>query len=277
MAVRFPGTSGNFFSRNADLPAMAALTVSWWVRLTTSVTNRNNPFTIYADASNYVYFQTRGDNGTFFQIQFAGNGSNVLNIVDVGVGNWYFMALVINGASIVTYYASVTDLALSNVSTSASSATWWTPAHMRLSQRPDTFGRIDGRLASVKIWTAALTETELNADRWSYRPARTENLHLWTPIYDLAAARIEDYSGAGRDWTSNGASITDEDGPPIAFGSPYWFVHDLAAVIPPAPADPNGVVVLNDLAVAFARSDTLKTASTTIRDDIRVAKVLSWD
>jgi hypothetical protein len=245
MAIRFPGTSGNFFSRASDLPAVSPFTASWWVKLAASVVNRNNPFTIYADSSNYIYFQTRGDNGSLFQIQFAGNGSNVLDVVDVGVGNWYFMALTVSGTAINVYYAAESAASLSVVSTSASSASWWTPAHMRLSQRPDTFGRINGTLASVKIWSAALTQDQLEIERLLYRPVYTDNLHMWTPIVDLGADRIKDYGGSARDWTSNGASLVDEDGPPLMWGSSSLLLGRAVEAPPPV------VVPLQGFAAAY--------------------------
>lgn len=238
MAVRFPGTSGNFYARSSDLPAIAALTASWYVKLAASVTDRNNPFTIYENTTNFIDYQTRSDNGTLFQFRYGGNGSNVLNVVDVGVGNWYFMALVVSGATLNNYYAAADAASLSVVNTTASSASWWTPAHMRLSQRPDTFGRINGTIANVKIWTAALSQAELEIERLLWRPARLDGLHLWTPVVDLGANRVTDYSGAGRSWSPTGASIIDEDGPPLMWGALSW----LPPAPPAAPPAPDEII-----------------------------------
>lgn len=259
MAVRFPGTSGNFFSRTSEIPSLDGFTACWWMKYATSVTNRNNPFTIYADASNCIYYQTSGASGTQLQYNLVGNGSNVLALTDLGVGNWYFIALSISGATVNNYYGALGSAELTLVQSFANSAIWFTPTNMRLSQRPDTFGRIDGTLANVKIWQASLTKAELEAERRVIRPRRLESLHAWYPIVDSGAtARVRDFSGNRRDWLSNGSAITDEAMPPLTYDARRdWFFNP---VVESAITVLYGAVTaLDRLFGSIAVSDTLRS------------------
>lgn len=74
---------------------------------------------------------------------------------------------------------------------------------------------VDGLMAFVRIWSAALTEAEVQQERWSYRPVRTANLVLSTPYDDGTSAK--DYSGNGNHGSVTGA--TQESGPPVSFGA----------------------------------------------------------
>jgi hypothetical protein len=257
MAVRFPGTAGNFFARSSDLPALANFTVCWWMKYASSVTNRNNPFTIHIDGSSAIYYQTSGASGTQLQYNLVGNGSNVLTLVDIGIGNWYFFALAISGQQVDNYYAALGADTLTLAQSFASSSTWWTPTNMRLSQRPDTFGRIDGTLANVKIWQASLSKAELEAERRALRPHRRANLYAWYPMVDPGAnARTRDMSGLSRDWTQTG-TVTDEAGPPLAYGSELtiWRAIPVATlVVPPVPAFRTTTIGADDRDTAISES-----------------------
>jgi len=74
---------------------------------------------------------------------------------------------------------------------------------------------LDGWLAHLKIWTAALTAAEVAQEMNSYRPVRTANLVVWSPLDDGVSAR--DYSGNGNHGTVTGA--VQIAGPPVSYGS----------------------------------------------------------
>lgn len=71
-----------------------------------------------------------------------------------------------------------------------------------------------GRLANLKIWTAALSVTEINQEGHSHRPIRTKNLLLWSPYNPGATDR--DYSGNRNNGTNTGA---------VAYGNPLHIPH----------------------------------------------------
>ncbi|HAM56723.1 MAG TPA: hypothetical protein DCQ64_15530 [Candidatus Rokubacteria bacterium] len=74
---------------------------------------------------------------------------------------------------------------------------------------------LDGVLAHLKVWTAALTAAEVAQEMESARPARTANLVQWSPLDDGVSAK--DYSGSGNHGTVTGA--VQIAGPPVSYGS----------------------------------------------------------
>lgn len=74
---------------------------------------------------------------------------------------------------------------------------------------------LDGRIAYVKMWNAALTAAEVAQEVHTIRPHRAP--WLWTPLFPGSGERVRDYSGNGRDWTEGG-TLTDEDPPPVSWG-----------------------------------------------------------
>jgi hypothetical protein len=72
--------------------------------------------------------------------------------------------------------------------------------------------QFNGRVANLKIYSAALTANEIKAEMRQYLPVRTADLNAWTPL--LTHTDLSDYSGQGNGWTAAGTLAT-EDGPPI--------------------------------------------------------------
>jgi hypothetical protein len=73
----------------------------------------------------------------------------------------------------------------------------------------------NSRIGHVKLWTAALTAGELQAEMGTARPQRTANLLLWGTYDDSTSPR--DYSGNGHNGTQTGGA-TLIDGPPTTYG-----------------------------------------------------------
>jgi len=77
---------------------------------------------------------------------------------------------------------------------------------------------LNGRVAYLKAWTAALSEAEILAEVNAIRPVRALNLYGFWPAFPGSGERIADYSGNGRSWTEGG-TLTDEDPPPVSWGA----------------------------------------------------------
>lgn len=75
-----------------------------------------------------------------------------------------------------------------------------------------------GRIAYAKIWTAVLSQAEVQAEMYSIRPKRTENLYGFYPFFIGSSERVRDYSGNGNSLTEN-STIEDGDSPPISWGA----------------------------------------------------------
>ena len=73
-------------------------------------------------------------------------------------------------------------------------------------------GDLSGRISNLKIWNAHLSESELQAEMWSFYAKHRDSLILDTADYTTAT----DWSGAGNHGTITDA--TPGDGPPVPYG-----------------------------------------------------------
>lgn len=134
---------------------------------------------------------------------------------DVVIHDWIHVAMVANfgaGSShSIGYFngnISVPDSSSGNVN--ANKYTIFNAAPSVESDSP-----FDGRMASIKLYHAELTQAEIQQEMWSFMPIRTAGLNTWLPCDDpVAANNALDRSGNGNDMTVNG-TFTVEDGPPI--------------------------------------------------------------
>ena len=74
----------------------------------------------------------------------------------------------------------------------------------------------DGKVAFLKIWTAALTAAEILREMHCWWPRRTQDLLRWCPYDDGTLA--QDYSPNRGDGTVTGA--LQVPGPPVPYGAP---------------------------------------------------------
>jgi hypothetical protein len=73
------------------------------------------------------------------------------------------------------------------------------------------------KLAHLKIWdNVQLTQTEIQQEMRVAPPVRRSNLWGWYPFTE---SMTRDYSGNGKDWTTSGATLSIEDGPPVSWGA----------------------------------------------------------
>jgi hypothetical protein len=76
----------------------------------------------------------------------------------------------------------------------------------------------DARFANMKIWSVDKT-ANLSIEADTILPQDFTDLYGYYPIFPGNGERGIDYSGNDRNWTEVGA-LTDEDPPPIGYGSP---------------------------------------------------------
>lgn len=216
MSIRFDA-AGDFLQRTTDLPAADPLSLSFWLYLTV---DRNAEGTIFilTNAGGTEFSRIILDtDGTTIQVDTqtsAGtNGSNL------STATWYHVGYTRAGADHALYLNGVSDITRSDNNAVT------TPANLLFGSNSVTF--INGRVGNIKIWTAQLTQAEIQAEITTWQPVRYANLHLWTPNFPGATERLADWSGNGRNWTGNG-TLADEDPPPLIYKTPSMLF------IPPA-------------------------------------------
>jgi hypothetical protein len=76
------------------------------------------------------------------------------------------------------------------------------------------------RLVGIKQWQAGLTIDEVKAEMRAIRPLRFANLHSWHPaIANNLTDALKDFSGNGRNWTSQGTNTVETPSPPVSWGA----------------------------------------------------------
>lgn len=125
-------------------------------------------------------------------------------------GNWYHGCL--KRTSATSLIGLRDGVAFGTVSTDVSG---------RSANGFDVLGRFNalafgGRIAALKAWSAALSDSEIEAEMAVGPPIRTADLVTYTPF--LATTEPEIFqSTTGTHWTEVG-SVTSADGPPIDWG-----------------------------------------------------------
>lgn len=126
---------------------------------------------------------------------------------------WYHLTMVRSSTQLLNLYVN----GVANAGPSTQDVTGRTAAtKMALGLSTwATTNELNGRIAHVKVWTAALSTAEMVNEMNSVRPVRWTNLWAWYPI--IAGDRTLDWSGNGRSLTETG-SVTTSDDPGITFG-----------------------------------------------------------
>src|SRR5690606_9068796 len=148
MAVRFDAENDTY-TRSVGWGAQTAFSVSCWVYLSTDRNNYSTPWSLDNGTGNNVVVQTNSD-GTTLGIVSNGSWSSVG--LNMSVGQWYWVGVVKNGST-ATVYRSTGTGTISSTNHSVTSSL--DRKSTRLGQSPWGGEWLNGRMAAVKIWTAA--------------------------------------------------------------------------------------------------------------------------
>lgn len=143
-------------------------------------------------------------------ITFFTNGHNLnaaMSAMTVGV--WYKFAVTLSGTT-GTLYAADESSALAQVS--SGTVTTHIPQQLYVGGSSSTDQWFNGRLAAVKMWTKALSQSECATELAQFDPVVTSNLLRY---YKLKVADVNDYSGNGWTLLNPGTVPATEDDPPI--------------------------------------------------------------
>jgi hypothetical protein len=139
------------------------------------------------------------------QLYLFSNSGDVdsAHLVDVGV--WYRIGIVVVGATGTLYYG--TGNSLTAVQSTISNGT-----RSFFFIGTNGYGEwLDGRIAGVKVWSAELTQSEIEAEFVSLDPVRTANL---LRAHKLQVPETTDYSGSSNTLTG-GTGASAEADPPV--------------------------------------------------------------
>jgi hypothetical protein len=204
VAVRF-SADGQDFTAGLALGSLTTVTLACWGQLS-------------VDTNTYACF-VNVDNGAgdLFAVMTDGDGTSLL-LGDEGaltpsapltVGVWYFMAGVMNGTGVTLYVRAADATTWTTVSGTLSGTV--NAATLRIGEQAFGGMPLNGCVTGVKVWSAALTQQELDAEMRQHLPARTLDLAAW---YPLLLPETTDYSGNARTLTG-GVGAVQEDGPGV--------------------------------------------------------------
>jgi hypothetical protein len=212
MATQYSIAAGGYYS-TSGVPASALFTITFWMNLLTEpVNNTGIVWSIDSSTSQYAYFGTSGFTPATFLFDWAGSGSTHVIGPTLAPANWYKTAVVVNGTAATMYIGTAGQL-LTQYNASANFTLPTGTLKLWLADSAFNNYWLNFRMASFKLWTAALTKGECEQELQSYVPQRTANLNRW---YPMVHAETTDYSGQGRT-LSGGTNATTAPGPPISW------------------------------------------------------------
>ncbi|MFC8515482.1 LamG-like jellyroll fold domain-containing protein [Streptomyces sp. NPDC057257] len=212
MSTRFDAASDRISFSGTMFAVGSGFTMTAWAYVVVD-TDANQTFArLHASSggSTIVTWAT-GSDGLTGPNYFTGGGS-VTNATNMAVGAWRKIAISCSGTTGKSYVNTVggtTEVDSGTVSVG-------TPDGLTLGGRApaDSSEWFNGRLAYVRVWTAELTQTEIETEWASATPVRTSGLWASWPLTD--STDLTDHSGSGRNLTAGSTAVSTEADPPLA-------------------------------------------------------------
>lgn len=206
MAIRLQVSSDAYQDNTGNGVPFGDHTIACWAymsvdraSLTAIVEYQNNTF------SNWYILGTNTDR----TVALFTSGQNVTSTYALSVGTWYGLAYTVSGTT-GTVYAKTDITAISQVGTGT--VTTHIPQQFRIGCTSNTSHFWNGRIAAVKCWTTALSQTDIDNELNQFDPVVRSGLLRYNK---LRVPDLNDYSGNGWILYTGGTSPTTEDDPPI--------------------------------------------------------------
>jgi hypothetical protein len=214
-AVRFTGTSGQSLKCSALGLTLATTSITWcaWVKLMGDMDFYSWVMCSDDASANYVQFGTTANGTQLYLSSNSGGGGSAFNFT---IGTWTFIAAAMDksGTAPWLYHCEAPGTSLGG---GAADYIYTLPAGF-LDTNTYYIGNggfnnpINASIAAVKVWNAALSQAELEAELLKYSPVRTAN--LWSSYTFRNGPQTNDESGNGRTLTMTGTPVLDTAGPP---------------------------------------------------------------
>lgn len=232
MAVRFDAASDRLV-RTSSLPNYnSTYTIMGWVLVPSNPTDYGAVFALDADANNNDVLWLDGGYSANTEFRFClyttvgGTFAETVPGTNRALNTWFHVAMV---RSSVTQLLLYVNGSLQTTHTNGTVASRTAIAELGVGGfGTGTTDPANIRVAYLKCWTTNLSADQIVAEQYAVRPLEMGSLHAWWPTFPGSAVRAEDRSGNGRAFTENG-TLTDEQEPPVSFGSLPWIAPWAAA------------------------------------------------
>lgn len=212
MSVRFDAASDRISFAGTMFAVGSGFTMTAWAYVSVDTDDFATIGRLHSSSggSTVATWATGGD-GLSGPTYFTAGGS-VVNSTNMAVGAWRKVAISCSGTTAKSYAcipAGVTEVDSGNVSVG-------TPDGLTLGGRSpsDSSEWFNGRLAYVRVWTAELSQAQIEAEWASTTPVVTANLWANWPL--TSSADLTDHSGNGRNLTAGTTATSTEADPPLS-------------------------------------------------------------
>lgn len=214
MSVRFDAATDRIERTTAPTIASTGFTFVAWVYLSADRNENSTMMRLAASGSTRANLATDVNGET---LAYFTTGGSIVSTTVMAVGNWYKVAISIPSTGGTTATASLyTATAAGATATGTGTVSANNDANnVCIGGRGagDATEWFNGRVAYARMWQAALSKAEVEAEWASAVPVRTANLWADWPL--LSASDLTDHSGNGRDLTAGSTAVTTEADPPV--------------------------------------------------------------
>jgi hypothetical protein len=210
-AVRFDAsTDGLSYAATGPDPAATGYTVTFWAYMSVQQTADSAMFRYGGNnTSGTSTANIEASSGGVVPKVFTTGGTYASNLT-MSVRAWYRIAYTITTGGTGTFYTAAATGSV-DVASGAAATTQRDLHTVGLSG--DGSGEFwNGRIARVRVWSAALTQAQVVAEWASTTPVVTSGLWADWPL--ASASDLTDHSGNGRHLTAGSTAVTTEAGPP---------------------------------------------------------------
>ena len=187
--------STQYYTRTTNLPSITGYTMMCWAYTTTASAYQSAMCFGLNDPNKY---ESGFSNGNFFFIYNTSSHTGSAN----STSTWYHIAVVCSGSGANQLKLYKDGNTTADITTDGNASITAGKFYIGNEFSGDQFL---GRIAAVKIWNAALSASEVAAERDFAYPVRTSNIN---GAYLLQADVLTDVSGQGNTLTRNGTGIT---------------------------------------------------------------------
>lgn len=210
-AIRFDASGDRLRISSGLWDYNSAYTMAAWVYISTDRgVNYQSIFCRYGGGSqmDQVYIDNSGEIATFI----ANSASTDTTGASITAGTWYYIACVReNNASFKVYIDGSSTATIADTR----SVSGRTDAAPKFDLSTNDYSEwYNGRMAFCRVWTAALSNAEINAEMDSTSAVKTSSLWGDWPLQ----ADDDDDSGNARHFTTSGTVTYSEAGPDIGGG-----------------------------------------------------------
>lgn len=211
MSTRFDAASDRISFAGPMFAVGSGFTITAWAYVSVD-TDANSTFArLHASSGgSTVATWATGSDGLSGPNYFTGGGS-VTNSTNMAVGAWRKIAISCSGTTGRSYVAPVGGA----TEVDSGAVAVGTPDGLTLGGRgpADSSEPFNGRLAYVRVWTAELSQAQIEAEWASATVVRTANLWANWPLTD--STNLTDQSGNGRNLTAGTTAVSTEADPPL--------------------------------------------------------------